>query len=68
MDTTFNYMDIESDICRLKTICEMESYAANNPIARLAINTVKCERLFFFSQILYFPYLQLQPERIREVQ
>jgi len=40
VDTTFNYMDIDSDICRLKTICEMESYAANNPIARLAINTV----------------------------
>lgn len=40
VDTTFNYMDIESDHCRLKTICEMESYAANNPIARLAINTV----------------------------
>jgi len=40
VDTTFNYMDIESDMCRLKTVCEMESYAANNPIARLAINTV----------------------------
>jgi len=40
VDTTFNYMDIDSDICRLRTVCEMESYAANNPIARLAINTV----------------------------
>jgi len=33
-------MDIDGDHCRLKTVCEMESYAANNPIARLAINTV----------------------------
>jgi len=40
VDTTFNYMDIDSDHCRLRTVCEMESYAANNPIARLAINTV----------------------------
>jgi len=40
VDTTFNYMDIDGDHCRLKTVCEMESYAANNPIARLAINTV----------------------------
>jgi len=40
VDTTFNYMDVEDEICRMKTVCEMESYAANNPIARLAINTV----------------------------
>jgi len=40
VDTTFTYMDIDSDMCRLKTVCEMESYAAHNPIARLAINTV----------------------------
>jgi len=40
VDTTFNYMDISSEHCRLKTVCEMESVAANNPIARLAINTV----------------------------
>jgi len=33
-------MDVEDEICRMKTVCEMESYAANNPIARLAINTV----------------------------
>jgi len=40
LDATFNYMDIDSDMCQLKTVCEMESYAANNPITRLAINTV----------------------------
>ena len=41
VDMAFNYMDIDTDHCRLRTVCEMESYAANNPIARLAINTVK---------------------------
>ena len=41
VDTTFNYMDIENEFCRMKSICEMESFAANNPIAKLAINTVK---------------------------
>jgi len=40
VDTTFNYMDISSEHCRLKTVCEMESMAANNPIAMLAITTV----------------------------
>lgn len=40
VDTTFNYMDIENEFCRMKSICEMESFAANNPIAKLAINTV----------------------------
>jgi len=40
IDTTFNYMDISSEHCRLKTVCEMEYMAANNPIAKLAINTV----------------------------
>ena len=35
------YMDIENEFCRMKSICEMESFAANNPIAKLAINTVK---------------------------
>jgi len=40
VDTAFNYMDIEEEVCRLKTVCEMESYAVNHPLARLAINTI----------------------------
>ena len=41
VDTAFNYMDIEDEECRLKTVCEMERYAVNHPLAKLAINTVK---------------------------
>ena len=41
MDTTFNYMNIEDTECRLKTVCEAEYFAANNPLGRLAINTIK---------------------------
>ena len=41
VDTAFNYMDIEDETCRLKTICEVESYAINHPLAKLAINTIK---------------------------
>jgi len=33
-------MDIEDETCRLKTICEVESYAINHPLAKLAINTI----------------------------
>jgi len=40
VDTAFNYMDIEDETCRLKTVCEMENYAVNHPLAKLAINTV----------------------------
>jgi len=40
VDTAFNYMDIEDETCRLKTICEVESYAINHPLAKLAINTI----------------------------
>jgi len=40
VDTAFNYMDIEDEECRLKTVCEMERYAVNHPLAKLAINTV----------------------------
>merc|ERR1712045_1048985 len=40
VDTAFNYMDIDDEECRLKTVCEMERYAVNHPLAKLAINTV----------------------------
>ena len=41
VDTAFNYMDIEEESCRLKTVCEMEAYAVAHPLAKLAINTIK---------------------------
>ena len=41
VDMAFNYMDIEDETCRMKTICQAENYAVNHPVARLAINTIK---------------------------
>ena len=41
VETGFRYMDIEDESCRLKTICELESYAVSHPLASLAINTIK---------------------------
>ena len=41
VDMAFNYMDIEDETCRMKTICQAESYAVNHPVAKLAINTLK---------------------------
>ena len=41
LDMAFNYMDIEDETCRMKTICQAENYAVNHPVARLAINTLK---------------------------
>merc|ERR1719410_2419449 len=40
VETGFRYMDIEDESCRLKTICELESYAGSHPLASLAINTI----------------------------
>jgi len=40
VDMAFNYMDIEDETCRMKTICQAESYAVNHPVAKLAINTL----------------------------
>merc|ERR1712014_203364 len=40
LDMAFNYMDIEDETCRMKTICQAESYAVQHPVARLAINTL----------------------------
>ena len=44
-------MDIEEEVCRLKTVCEMESYAVNHPLARLAINTIKYDLIRIFVNI-----------------
>ena len=41
VDMAFNYMDIEDETCRMKTICQAENYAVQHPVARLAINTLK---------------------------
>jgi len=40
VDMAFNYMDIEDEACRMKTICEAENYAVNHPLGKLAINTI----------------------------
>merc|ERR1711884_171483 len=40
VETGFRYMNIEDESCRLKTICELESYAVSHPLASLAINTI----------------------------
>jgi len=40
LDMAFNYMEIEDETCRMKTICQAENYAVNHPVARLAINTL----------------------------
>jgi len=40
VETGFNYMEIEDESCRMKTICELEAYAVSHPLASLAINTI----------------------------
>merc|ERR1711981_251917 len=40
VDMAFNYMDIEDQTCRMKTVCPAESYAVKHPVAKLAINTI----------------------------
>lgn len=40
VDAGFNYMEIENEACRMKTICELEAYAVSHPLASLAINTI----------------------------
>merc|ERR1739844_636505 len=40
VDMAFNYMDIEDQTCRMKTVCQAESYAVKHPVAKLAINTI----------------------------
>merc|ERR1711874_394732 len=36
----YNSLDIVDETCRMKTICQAESYAVNHPVAKLAINTL----------------------------
>merc|ERR1711936_956465 len=43
VDAGLNFAGVEEQACRLRTICEVEQAAANNPFARLAINTIKWE-------------------------
>ena len=40
VENGFRYIDIEDESCRMKTICELESYAVSHPLASLAINTI----------------------------
>jgi len=40
VEAGLNFAGVEEQACRLRTICEVEQAAANNPFARLAINTI----------------------------
>lgn len=40
VDTTFNVMDVESEVCRKRAVCEVESVASSNPLFSLVVNTV----------------------------
>merc|ERR1712018_325129 len=40
VDTTFGVMNVESEPCRMRTICEMEKVASQNPIASFFVRTV----------------------------
>jgi len=40
VDTTFKVMDVESEPCRMRTICEMERVASQNPIVSFFVRTV----------------------------
>ena len=41
VDMALTYMAVEEEECKFKAICMAEQAAINNPIARLAINTLK---------------------------
>jgi len=40
VEAGLNFAGVEDQACRLRTVCEVEQAAANNPFARLAINTI----------------------------
>lgn len=40
VDTTFGVMNVESEPCRMRTICEMEKVASQNPIVSFFVRTV----------------------------
>lgn len=40
VDTTFNVMEVDTDVCRKRAVCEVESVAARNPLFSLVVNTV----------------------------
>jgi len=40
VETGLSFAGVEDEACRLRTICEVEQAAANNPLTRLAINTI----------------------------
>jgi len=40
VEAGLDFAGVEEQACRLRTICEVEQAAANNPFARLAINTI----------------------------
>jgi len=40
VEAGLNFAGVEEQACRLRTICEVEQAAANNPFAKFAINTI----------------------------
>lgn len=40
VDTTFGVMNVESEPCRQRTICEMEKVASQNPVVSFVLKTV----------------------------
>merc|ERR1712217_18275 len=40
VEAGLNFAGVEEESCRLRTVCEIEQAAVNNPFARFAINTI----------------------------
>jgi len=40
VEAGLNFAGVEEESCRLRTVCEVEQAAVNNPFARFAINTI----------------------------
>jgi hypothetical protein len=41
VDSALSLMSVEEEVCRHKAVCQAERSAAKNPLAKLAINTIK---------------------------
>jgi len=41
VDSALSLLSVEEEACRHKAVCQAERSAVNNPLAKLAINTIK---------------------------
>jgi hypothetical protein len=41
VETALSLMSVEEEACRHKAVCQAERSAVRNPLAKLAINTIK---------------------------